>query len=257
MWVFTSPGSVAFSIFGFDIYYYGIIMAIAVCVMLFGANYAAQKQGLGNLILDFSPYILLSGIAGARLYYCLLDWQYYFAHPLEILAVRNGGLSIHGALLAGFLSIFFLCKKHNISVAKMCDTFALSIPLAQAIGRWGNFFNSEAFGLPTNCIWKLYIPLENRPFEYIEYDYFHPTFLYESLLDLSIFFIMLVLLKKGVFKKAGVSTCIYLILYSIVRIFIETIRIDSTAKLFGIAFPIYISLIILIISSLVLVKKFK
>ena len=109
--------------------------------------------------------------------------------PTEILAIRHGGISIHGAILGGLIGLFIFAKRHKISALKLCDISALGLVIAQAIGRWGNFFNSEAFGSPTEMAWKLYIPGQYRPIPYTNYEYFHPTFLYESILNILIFII--------------------------------------------------------------------
>jgi len=256
--IFTSPGEVALTVCGFDIYYYGIFLAIAICVSIFCANYVADRYyHYNNIILDVSPYILSFGVIGARLYYCILNYNYYFTTPIEFFAIRNGGLSIHGAIFAGALTLLYYCKKNHLNFSKLCDILAIALPLGQAIGRWGNFFNSEAFGIPTTLPWKLYISPEHRPLEYFNSSYFHPTFLYESLLDLFIFFIMIIILKKNNKFKSGVLACIYLILYSLARIFVEYFRIDSNFRILNIAFPIWISLLIILFASIILFKKIK
>ena len=229
---FQSPGEVAFYIFDMPVYFYGIIMAIAVFVGFCVTNYlykkliqisvvspsgeragergynikippsAAQtppfnKGGFSNnLILDISPYLIISGIIGARLYYCLVNYSYYIQNPLEIFFIRQGGLSIHGAIIAGALALFYFSKRYKIPFLCLTDIFLCGTILAQSIGRWGNFFNSEAFGLPCDLPWKLYIPISHRPLEYINFEYFHPTFLYESLLDLGIFVVLTVAARQ-------------------------------------------------------------
>jgi len=256
--MFCSPGRVFLTVFGYQIYYYGILMGTAIIVAVVLANYISKKDyQLDNKILDISPSILLSGIIGARFYYCLTDLQFYYKHPLEILDFRNGGLSIHGAILFGAIALFIECKRHKLDFWKLCDIFAITLPLAQAIGRWGNFFNSEAFGLPTNLPWKLYIPIESRPEQYINSSYFHPTFLYESILDFIIFLILYFGLKNKYKNQPGIISAIYLISYSIVRICIESIRIDCKAFILGIPIPIFISLIIILFSTGFLIYKHK
>ncbi len=258
MFEFTSPGCVAFSILGFDIYYYGILMGFAIFLSLFISNFIANKfYKYNNLILDVSPLILLFGIFGARLYYCVLNYSYYISNPMEILAFRNGGLSIHGALIGGVIAIVIEAKRNNKKVSELLDIFAYSLPLGQAVARWGNFFNSEAFGYPTNLPWKLFIPIESRPLEYIHNEYFHPTFLYESILDLFIFFTMLLLLKKHKNIQSGKIAAIYLLLYSIVRIFVELFRIDCSYKFLNLPIPIVLSIILIVFCLFYLVKKHK
>ena len=254
--MFASPGSVAFSINGFEVYYYGIIMAFAIFISILLSNKIANIfYHYNNQVLDFAPIVLLSGFFGARFYYIALNFSYYFSHPLEILAFRSGGLSIHGALLGGILGLLFISKKYKMHFWEQCDIFSYSLPLAQSIARWGNFFNSEAFGYPTDLPWKLYIPLVNRPDKYVDFSFFHPTFLYESILDILIFFIMLYLLKNKDKFHLGTVTMIYLILYSLVRIFVEGFRIDCIKTIFGIQFPIFVSVLVIIFSLSYIIKK--
>lgn len=256
--IFASPGAVAFNICGYDIYYYGILMGIAVCIAITITNSIAQKvYGYNNIIFDISPILLLSGIVGARLYYCILNLPDYINNPITILAIRNGGLSIHGALLAGIITLYFLSKKYNLKFLEFCDLFAYGMPLGQAIARWGNFFNSEAFGYPTNLPIGLYIPSTHRPPEYISFDYFHPTFLYASILDLFIFFIMLNLINRHKELPSGFMACLYLILYSFARIIVEYFRIDANIHFMNIALPIWISTLVILISIFVMIKLVK
>ena len=171
-------------------------------------------------------YIIFSGFIGARLYYCLVNLDYYIQFPLQIFNIRQGGLSVHGMIFIGICAILYTAYRKKIDFWKLFDVFACGAAIGQSIGRWGNFFNSEAFGLPTNLPWALYIPLNQRPDAFIQYEYFHPTFLYESILDFIIFIILLVILRKK-HTSPGVTACCYLFLYSFVRIFVEAIRIDS------------------------------
>tara|TARA_Y100001978_G_scaffold197752_2_gene209099 strand:- start:8242 stop:8811 length:570 start_codon:yes stop_codon:yes gene_type:complete len=146
------------------------------------------------------------------------------------LAIWEGGIAIHGALIGGFLAIIFFCKKKKIPLKTFLDIIMPSVILGQSIGRWGNFFNNEAFGIPTNLYWKLFIPIQNRPIVYINYQFFHPTFLYESLWNFLVFLILIYIFKKQNQVKifhSGLITCLYIILYSFGRFWIEGLRIDS------------------------------
>lgn len=249
--MFTSPGDVAFRLFSTPIYYYGIIMASSLLSGIFTARFVVKKfypEISVNVIYDISPYIIICAIIGARLYYCLLNYSYYFSHPIEILGIRQGGISIHGAIIGGLIGGIFYAKKHKLPVLKLCDIFSYGLVLGQAIGRWGNFFNSEAFGRPTLNFLKLYIPIYKRPIEYLQYNYFHPTFLYESILDVCIFLILFFVIRKLTKGKDGIVFFSYLILYSIARILIEQIRIDSVLNLWGIPIAQIVSAIIILIS---------
>ena len=246
MFVIQSPGEIAFSVFGFSVYWYGIIMAIAVFVGVLCANFLSKKTELPhNFFIDYSPLIIIVGLLGARLYYCLLNFEYYWANPLEIFDIRQGGLSIHGMLIIGILLVYYLARKYKLSFLKMADILACSVALAQSIGRWGNFFNSEAFGRPTNSDWGLFIPIDKRPELYISSELFHPTFLYESILNLIIFAILVFLLKRKF--SDGFIFFLYLVLYSIVRIFVEYFRVDSALNLFGFPIAQIVSLILFIV----------
>ena len=242
------PSTQYFSIMGFPIYYYGVIMAIAIFVGAFLSNKVALKEYfLPNLIYNIAPSVIIGGIIGARLYYCLLDFNKYFSNPLEIFALREGGLSIHGAILGGVIILFYQAKKHKINFLKLCDIVSVGLPLAQAIGRWGNFFNTEAFGLPTNLPWGMYVKQALRPEEYFYNNCFHPTFLYESLCDLIIFLILYLWGVKKFKNRTGNICALYLIMYALVRFAIETIRVDCIKYIGGVAVPQIASLVMLII----------
>lgn len=249
--MFQSPTDVAFDVFGFPIYFYGIILASAIFVGVYCAYFLYKlfyNKQEASKIIDFSPYIIIIGIIGARLYYCLVNFSYYVKHPLEIFYIRQGGLSIHGVIIIGILALYTFSKKYKLSFLKLIDVFLCGTALGQSIGRWGNFFNSEAFGTPTNLPWKLYIPITHRPPQYIDFKYFHPTFLYESIFDFLIFLILLICFKK-LSKSPGVLACLYLIMYSIVRIIVEHFRIDSVLNIDGIPIAQLVSLIIIVVAS--------
>lgn len=249
--MFASPGEIAFSIGSFSVYWYGIIMAIALIVGVVFSAFVTKKfypELNPEIVFDIAPVLIISAILGARIYYCLLNLTYYAHNPIEILGVRHGGLSIHGAILGGLLGGIIYAKKHELPVLKLCDIYSYGLILGQAIGRWGNFFNSEAFGRPTESFLKLYIPIFKRPLEYMQYSYFHPTFLYESILDVCIFLFLFFIVRNFVKNSDGIVFFTYLILYSIARILIEQIRIDSVLNIFGIPIAQIVSVLIILIS---------
>ena len=255
--MFTSPSQILCTIFGVNIYYYGIVLAIAISVGTlfsdwFGTKFFEIKK---DTIIDMAPYYIIFGILGARIYYCLLNYDFYLRFPTEIVAIRHGGISIHGAMIGGALGIWLFSIRHKVSLLKLLDVSALGLALAQSIGRWGNFFNSEAFGRPTALPWKLYIAPQYRPIPYQDCEFFHPTFLYESILDLVIFGLLLLFFKKAKFRKDGDFALVYLILYSFVRIFVESIRIDSVRYIMGLPVAIFVSIGIIIVSTIVLIKR--
>lgn len=248
----VSPGACAFKILGFSIYWYGIIMASAIAIGTFVAQEVYKKYFLidkqYDLLLDLMPWLVVVGFVGARLYYCILNFSYYIARPFNILNVREGGLSIHGTIFACVVFLFFFAKKKKLNLFTITAPMTLGLALAQSIGRWGNFFNSEAFGRPIEsfAFVKLFIPENLRPLQYRIYEYFHPTFLYESILDFCIFIILFFFVRKN--PNPLFITSLYFTLYSIVRIFVEYIRVDSVANFAGIPIPIIVSGVILLIS---------
>ena len=255
--IIQSPGEVAFYIFNFPVYWYGIILAFAVFIGVVCAEILARRFSdiPENFFIDNSPLVIILGIIGARLYYCAVNFSYYIQHPLEIFDIRQGGLSIHGMIIIGIVTVYFLSKKYRVCVLKLLDVLACSVILAQSAGRWGNFFNSEAFGYPTGALWGVYIPQGNRPLQYFDSELFHPAFLYESVLDLVVFFILLFILRKK-HNHSGYAFFWYLILYSGVRIFVESFRIDSVLNIAGIPVAQWVSFIIIFaaIGGLIVLK---
>ena len=239
----ASHSQIICTLFGVHIYFYGVILAIAIITGTFVADYIGTLfyNFKKETFIDLSPYLVVFGIIGARLYYCLLNYDFYLKFPTEILAIRHGGISIHGAILGGLIGLIIFAKRRKYSIAKLCDVSAIGLVLAQAIGRWGNFFNSEAFGTPTNLPWKLYIEPQYRPIPYTNVDYFHPTFLYESILNLILFIVLFNIAKNQKQKKDGNIALLYLITYSIIRIFVENIRLDSVCYIHGIPIAIVVS----------------
>lgn len=253
--MFESHSQIICTIFGIHIYFYGVILAFAIVIGTFVSEYVGKNFfGLKKeTIIDLAPYIIILGIIGARLYYCALNSDFYLRFPTEILAIRHGGISIHGAIIGGLVGLLIFAKRHKISALKLADTSAIGLALAQAIGRWGNFFNSEAFGRPTDLPWKLHIAPQYRPIPFTENEFFHPTFLYESILDLCIFIILFYIAKKRITQRQGNIALYYLIMYSIVRIFVESFRIDSVCYIHTYPVATVVSVGIIIISAIALI----
>lgn len=254
MFVIPAPNPVAFSLFGIPVYKYGITMALAIFVAMVVANWLYNKNTADvpeirkDVIIEYAPIIILAGILGARLYFCTLNASFYFTHPLEILDIRQGGLSIHGAILGGALSLYFIAKKAKVSFAALIDSLAGSIFAGQAIGRWGNYFNSEAFGVPVNGQnWGLFIPQNLRPGGYENFNLFHPTFLYESCLDFIGFLVILLVITRFGKSHKGLTSFVYLILYSVIRFIIEDIRLDSALNIGSVPFAQIISAILFVV----------
>ena len=184
----ASPGSIAFYLGPLPIRWYGILMATSIVVGLWVAYRQAKREGLpADDIISAGQWAVLAGLAGARIYEVIFNWDYYGEFPWKIPAVWEGGLAMHGSLIAGPLVGIWLAYRWRLPVLRSLDVAAPSIVLGQAIGRWGNYFNEEAFGRPTDLPWKLFISKAHRPPGYVDFEYFHPTFLYESLWNLAVF----------------------------------------------------------------------
>jgi phosphatidylglycerol---prolipoprotein diacylglyceryl transferase len=229
---FTSPGPVILDIGPLSIRWYGLLIAIAVITGVSLSQYLAKRRHVNpELIADLSIWLVIGAIPAARLYYVLFQWSEYEQHPEKIIAIWQGGIAIHGAIMGGTLAALIFAKLNRVSFWQLADLVAPSLILGQAIGRWGNFFNSEAFGVPTNLPWKLYIPIQNRPPALIDFEYFHPTFLYESLWNLILFALLITLFFRGLSGKPrwrlGTIFLFYVVGYSLGRVWIEGFRIDS------------------------------
>ncbi|MBW4560189.1 MAG: prolipoprotein diacylglyceryl transferase [Mojavia pulchra JT2-VF2] len=229
---FTSPGPTLVRIGPLTIRWYGLLIATAVLIGVSLSQYLAKRRNVNpELLSDLSIWLVIGAIPAARLYYVLFQWPEYAQHPERIIAIWQGGIAIHGAILGGLVAALIFAKLKQVSFWQLADLVAPSLILGQAIGRWGNFFNSEAFGRPTNLPWKLYIPPDRRPPELANFEYFHPTFLYESLWDLMVFILLITLFFRALQGKprlkVGTLFLVYFAAYSLGRLWIEGFRTDS------------------------------
>ena len=230
MSILGTVNGVAFNLFGLEVKWYGIIIVTGMVLAVWLATREAKRVGLReDDIIDFMFWGLPLSIIGARLYYVIFEWEYYAAHPSEILAIRNGGLAIYGGLLAGGLVMYFFTRSRYISFWKFLDVAAPGVIVAQSIGRWGNFMNQEAYGgeVSRSFLEKLHLPnfiIDNMN---IDGEYHHPTFLYESSWNMIGFFLLLWIRTKKNFLKEGEITFLYVMWYSFGRFFIEGMRTDS------------------------------
>ncbi len=229
---FTSPGPILVKLGPLAIRWYGFLIASAVLIGVTLSQYLAKRRNVNpELIGDLAIWLVIGAIPCARLYYVAFQWENYAQNPASLIAIWQGGIAIHGAILGGMIAALIFAKLQKISFWQLADLVAPSLILGQAIGRWGNFFNSEAFGDPTDLPWKLYIPPERRPFQYTNFEYFHPTFLYESIWNLMVFVILMTLFFRGLNRKkplkVGTLFLVYMAAYSTGRIWIEGLRTDS------------------------------
>lgn len=265
------PQPVIFNFGWLTLYWYGLIVVLATLTGLWLVIKLNQKYSSYRItifknkdqIFDLYFYLVIFGIIGARVYEVLLFPSLYLANPLAILQIWHGGLAIHGAIIGGGLALWWYVKKQQLSLALVADLVAPAVAVGQAIGRWGNYFNQELFGLPTKMPWGIPIDFINRPAQYENYLYFHPTFLYESLLSLVLVgFLLFLHFKKyqqiqsrqPEFKAGQIALC-YLIGYSLIRFILEFIKIDETPLLLGVRWPQIISVLIASTSFYVFKKR--
>lgn len=254
------PEPIFFTLGPLSLRWYGLMIVLgALCAFLVALNLARKYQIKKDAVFDLTFWLIIFGILGARLYDVFLELPYYLKYPQKIFFFWEGGLAIHGAIIAGILVIYFFSKKIKLNFWKLSALTVTVLPLAQAIGRFGNYFNQELFGKPTTLNWGIPIALNYRPLAYLEYSHFHPTFLYESL-GLIIIFGLLLILNKKYFRKNKdcpnffkFLTLIYLISYSVLRFSLEFIRIDKTPLFLNLRWPQIISLIIIIISIILII----
>lgn len=222
---------VAFSIFGIEVYWYGVLISLGMvlCVVL-GMLHSKKNKFSSDLVFDVILVSLPCAIVGARLYYVLSEWEMYSGDLIKIFDTRSGGLAVYGGILGAFIGTLIMCKIRKIPFSAVVDFCVVYIPLGQAIGRWGNFFNQECFGTTTTLPWgmkssevesylRLYFPDLDSTMAV------HPTFFYEFLATITIFFILLYVRKYS--KHAFESMAVYMILYGVARFFIEGLRTDS------------------------------
>ena len=229
------------TVFGYRIAFYGLIIGVGMLLGIMVACRDAKRRGQDpDIYLDFALYAIIISIIGARIYYVAFEWDYYSAHPAEIINIRNGGLAIYGGIIAAFITAFVYTRVKKLSFLSLADTGVLGLITGQILGRWGNFFNCEAFGGYTDNLLAMRIREElvnpsmisddlrahiinDGGINYIQV---HPTFLYESVWNLCvlIFLIWFASRKK---KWTGQITVMYLLLYGIGRFFIEGLRTDQ------------------------------
>ena len=212
-----------FNLFGRNIYFYGVIVAFA---FILGTLYCTKKAKLVGIraddVYDVLLWLIPLCIVGARIYYVLFRLDYYLAHPSEIFAIWEGGLAIYGGIIVGALVIFFICRRKKIPVMAVLDLFIIACIIGQAIGRWGNFMNREAFGSETDIFCRMGLTSPSGTTIYV-----HPTFLYESLWNLAGFIFLNWFLSSGKRKYDGQCFLIYLLWYGLGRSWIEGLRTDS------------------------------
>ena len=212
----VSPGRVCFSIFGIDIMWYGVLIGLGFVLATIISYKRAPKLGIRpESFLDLIIWLIPAAIIGARAYYVIFNWSMYAGNLKEIINTRNGGLAVHGGIILGIVAVWIVCRIDKEDFFDMLDLCAPVLALGQAIGRWGNFFNEEAHGIETDLPWA----------QIIDGVGYHPTFLYESVWCFLIFAFLIWFTRRR--KFSGQLICLYFMLYSFERFFVEGLRTDS------------------------------
>ncbi len=226
--------------------FYGIILMLGAVAGGFLAAVEVKRRGRDpEMVWDLLVYLIIGGVIGARLWHIFtpppssiaegFTTAYYLTHPLDALAIWKGGLGIPGTIIGGLIAMYIYARGHKeISFVEWMDIAAPSLALGQAIGRWGNFFNQELYGAPTNLPWKIYIDPNHRLAGFADVSYYHPLFAYESILDLANMLLLLWIIRQyaGRLKKGDVFN-VYLIVYPVIRFFLDFLRLDAS-RLFNV-----------------------
>jgi phosphatidylglycerol:prolipoprotein diacylglycerol transferase len=227
----TIHDPVAFRVFDISVRWYGLFILAGILTGVAVVRWLARRRGLDpEFALDAAPIVVVAAVIGARIYYLLLRQEHYRRNPDELVSLQMQGLTIHGALIAGVLAFALLCRRRGEPILTWADVAIAAVPIGQAIGRWGNWANQEAFGTPTSLPWAVTIDPARRPEQYAANATFHPTFLYEGLLNLIIAGIliwMVLRVPSSPRLKNGDVLSAYALLYGLARLPIEHVRTDS------------------------------
>lgn len=255
------PQPLIAAIGSFSFRWYGLLLAIAALVGFGLIQRIGRRYRLDvNRLFDLALITLVAGFIGARIYHVLNEWTYYWARPTEMWKVWNGGLALHGGLIFGAVALFIMARRWRWNAWLIADIMAPAVALGQAIGRWGNYANQELFGKPTSLPWGIPIDPLNRPPAYVTQTYFHPTFLYESL-GLLVIAVLLWLMHRRRWRMSdskqpqpyGAIALTYFVLYSVLRISTESLRLDRTPIIGGVRLPILVSGLIIILALIIMI----
>jgi len=246
---YIAVDGVAFSLGSITVYWYGIIIALAIAFSYFyfirpsALRLKINDDKLSSLII----LVILCGIVGARLGYVVQFIGSYSENWWQIFYVWNGGVSIHGALIGGALAILWWGRRNKINAKKLLDAFSPAVIFAMALGRLGNFYNQELYGRPSSAFWKMYLPPARRPEELINSDFFHPVFLYEMIFDLLILAILLAVQRKK--TKPGAVFVLFIFLYSLARFITEFWRYNENYYFFNLSLAQIVSVVLIVVST--------
>jgi len=261
-----TPNPILIDLGPIQAHWYGLFVVLGILAAILVASSLSHYYNLKKQdVVDLGFWATFSGLLGARIYDVLLELPYYLQYPWDIFKVWQGGLAIHGGIIGGTIAVYVFCKKKNINLLTMLSVITPGLALGQAIGRWGNYFNQELFGKPTDLPWGIPILLENRVPGFFSFEYFHPTFLYESLGNFGIFLTLLgmhlLIIKNKISCSKDLCSAIiiafYLSAYAILRFFLETIKIDPTPDIGGLRVPQIISLLMIALAGYLIYSKQK
>jgi phosphatidylglycerol---prolipoprotein diacylglyceryl transferase len=251
-----SPSSpVIFEAGPFALRWYGLCIALGIALGTWLTARELNRRGYeGTMALDALFFVVPLGFIGARVYHVLTDYELYRRDPFPgVFEVWNGGLGIYGAVIGGFLGVFLFARVRGISTLAFADAAAPGLVLAQAVGRFGNYFNQELFGRPSDLPWAIEIAPENRPPGYSDAVSFHPTFLYESIWDVLVCLILLFVARRFANSlKNGDILLLYVCLYSVGRFFVETLRIDPAFLIGDFRGNLFVSSVLALTFALIL-----
>jgi prolipoprotein diacylglyceryl transferase len=231
-----SPSQNVLELGPLTIHFYGILIAIGVIVAIVVSKKRYERfGGRGDLFESIAIWAIIIGFLGARAGYVFTHTHRFEGRPWAVFFIWEGGLALYGGLFFGALTVVYLANKRGGDLFAFADATAVGIPLAQAIGRWGNYFNQELFGTPSELPWAIIIDPSHRPEGYEQFETFHPTFLYESLWNALILVPVILWLEKSGKLAKGVSFGIYIVMYSFIRFSMELLRTDTSFRLFGIS----------------------
>ena len=243
-----SPPNGVWKIGPLPLHAYGLALALGVIVAVQIAETRAQRRGFAEgLVGEIATKLIVGGVIGARVYHLFTGYDWSEKGLAGTVKIWEGGLSIWGAVAGGALALIWSARKRNLDTLLLCDALGPAVIIGQGIGRWGNYFNQELFGRPTTLPWGLEILPKHRPAGYIQYETFHPTFLYESLWCFAVFGVIVALERKGLLKR-GQSLTLYIALYTFERFFMELLRVDDATKIFGMRFNALLSAVLCIVS---------
>lgn len=251
----SPPSPVIFEAGPFALRYYGLFIALGIAAGTWLTSRELARKGEDPaLALDALFFVVPLGFIGARVYHVLTDYQLYADDPFPgVFEVWNGGLGIYGAVIGGFLGVLIFARMRGISPLAFADAAAPGLILAQAIGRWGNYFNQELFGRPSELPWAIRIAPDNRPASFADAEAFHPTFLYESIWDLLVCLALLWIARRFASRlKDGDLVLIYVSLYSVGRFFVEALRIDPAFLIGDFRGNLFVASILALTSALIL-----